>query len=183
MANVLTKNILECSSLGIISNGPIVVKGIMYYPAAIDGEFTLKWWDEVQPPTLYGKAITYTNTLVSADHVVTATTSAFPSTWIDGNVVKCLKTTGSDSGKYGLIKTAGNNTAFTVHLIPFTVEASVVGDWDCYPTYTAFRGHAPKGPTDAEYSMWFPFGGNGFEFPNLALDDFDTSDVVIIYVG
>ena len=182
MANVLTRNIWTCDSLGILSTGPVLVKAIMYYPAAVDGEFTMKWWDETQPPTLHAEKITYTNTLVSADHVVTATTSAFPSTWLDGNVVKCLKTTGSDSSKYGLIKTAGNNTAFTVHLIPFTVEASKVGDWDCYPTYTAFRGKASKA-ADTETSMWFPFGGDGVLFPNLALDDFDTSDVVIIYVG
>jgi hypothetical protein len=181
MANVLTKNIWECSSLGIISTGPVLVKGIMYYPAAVDGEFTLKWWDEAQPPTLYARAITYTNT-VSTDNTVTATTSAFPSTWIDGNVVKCLKTTGSDTGKYGLIQTAGNNTRFVTWGAPFTTEAAVVGDWDCYPTYTAFRGKASKA-ADTETSMWFPFGGEGFWFPNLALDDFDTSDVVIIYVG
>lgn len=181
MANVLTRNILTCDSLGIVSPGPVLVKAIMYYPAAVDGEFTLKWWNEMDS-TLTARNITYTNTLVSADHVVTATTSAFPSTWLDGNVVKCLRTTGSDTRSYGLIKTAGNNTAFTVHLIPFTVEASVVGDWDCYPTYTAFRGKASKA-SDTETSMWFPFGGNGFWFPNLALDDMDTSDVVIIYVG
>lgn len=181
MANVLTQNIWYCDSLGILSASPVLVKGIMYYPNAVDGEFTLKWWDEVQPPTLYTRGATYTVT-VSTDNTVTATASVFPSTWLDGNVVKCLKTTGSDSTKYGLIKTAGNNTAFVTHLAPFTTEASKVGDWDCYPTYNAFRGKASKA-ADTETSMWFPFGGDGFRFPNLALDDIDTSDVVIIYVG
>lgn len=182
MANVLTRNILECSSLGIISNGPILVKGIMYYPNAVDGEFTLKWWDEVKPPTLYARKITYTNTLVSADHVVTAASGTpFPSTWAAGNVVKCLKTTGSDATKYGLIKTEGNNTAFTVHLTPFTLDVAAVGDWDCYPTYTAFRGKASEAE-DTETSMWFPFG-KGMLFPNLALASFSGTDVIIIYVG
>lgn len=182
MANVLTKNILECSSLGIISNKPIWVKGINFVADAVDDAFTLLWWNE-DSPTLTARGITYTNTLVSADHVVTATTSAFPNTWLDGNVVKCLKTTGSDATKYGLIKTAGNNTAFTVHLIPLTVEASKVGDWDCYPTYTAFKGKMTKA-ADTEYSMWFPFPGErGFQFPNLALDSLSASAVVYIYVG
>lgn len=181
MANVLTRNIWTCASLGIISTKPVWVKGIMYYPAAIDGEFTLKWWDE-DSPTLVASSITYTVT-VSTDNTVTATTNAFPSTWIDGNVVKCIATTGSDKGKYGLIQTEGNNTRFVTWGAPFTTEASVVGDWHCYPTYTAFRGKASKA-TDTETSMWFPFGGEqGFQFPNLALDDFDTSDVIIIYVG
>jgi hypothetical protein len=152
----------------------------MYYPNAVDGEFTLKWWDE-NDKTLRTSVCTYTVT-VSTDNTVTATASVFPNTWLDGNVVKCLTTTGSDTGKYGLIKTAGNNTAFVTHLAPFTTEASKVGDWACYPTYSAFRGKASKA-SDTETSMWFPFGGDGFWFPNLAFDDCDTSDVVLIYVG
>jgi hypothetical protein len=32
--------------------------------------------------------------------------------------------------------------------------------------------------------MWFPFGGErGFQFKNLALDDLDTSDVIVLYLG
>jgi hypothetical protein len=181
MANVLTKNIWSCTSLGILSEGPVLVKAINFYPNAVDDAFQLLWWDEVQPATLHAEQVTYTNALVSADHVVTATTNAFPSTWLDGNVVKCLKTTGSDSSQYGLIKTAGNNTAFTVHLIPLTAEASKVGSWDCYPTYNAFRGHAEKA-ADMEHSMFMPFG-EGFWFPNLALDSLSTSAAVDIYVG
>ena len=181
MANVLTQNIWTCDSLGILSTGPVLVKAIMYYPNAVDGEFTLKWWNP-DSTTLNSGVCTYTTDLVSADHHVKATSNVFPSTWLDGNVVKCLETTGSDKNKHGLIKTAGDNDEFTVHLIPFTAEASKVGIWACYPTYTAFRGKASKA-TDTETSMWFPFGGDGFRFPNLALDDLDTSDVVIIYLG
>ena len=180
MSNVLTQNIWTLDSLGIISTKPVLVKGIMYYPNAVDGEFTLKWWDEAST-TLRSSVCTYTIT-TSTDDTVTATTSVFPNTWLDGNVVKCLTTSGSDTGAYGLIKTAGNNTAFVTHLSPFTAEESKVGDWACYPTYTAFRGKASKA-ADTETSMWFPFGGEGFWFPNLAFDDCDTSDVVIIYVG
>jgi hypothetical protein len=180
MANVLTENIWYCDSLGILSKGPVLVKAIMYYPNAVDGEFTLKWWNEGSRTT---EAIGVTYTITdSTDDTVTATTNAFPNTWLDGNVVKCEKTTGSDTGKYGLIKTAGNNTAFVTHLMPFTTEATKVGDWVQYTTYNAFRGKASKA-ADTETSMWFPFPGEGFRFPNLALDDIDTSDVVIIYVG
>ena len=180
MANVLTRNIWTLDSLGIVSTGPVLVKAIMYYPNAVDGEFTLKWWNEMDS-TLVARNITYTVT-TSTDNTVKATTNVFPNTWLDGNVVKCLRTTGSDTRVYGLIKTAGDNDEFVTHLAPFTTEATKVGDWDCYPTYTAFRGKASKA-ADTETSMWFPFGGNGFWFPNLALDDCDTSDQVIIYVG
>jgi len=183
MANVLTRNIWECSEMGILSTGPVFIKAINFYPKAVSDTFILKWWDETQPPTLHAEKITYTNTLVSADHVVTATTSAFPSTWADGNVVKCLKTTGADSAKYGLIKTAGNNTAFTVHLIPFTVEGGKVGDWDCYPTYTAFKALQPT-VTSTFQSFFYSFGGErGMGFPNLCLDTLATDAVVYIYVG
>lgn len=178
MANVLTQNIWTCDSLGIISDRPVLVKAIMYYPNAVDGEFTLKWWQEDQTIDLHN--VTYTNT-DSTDTTVTSTGN-FPNTWLDGNVVKIGQTTGSDTNKYGLIKTAGNNNAIVTHLMPFTTEASKVGDFYQFSTYTAFRGKASKA-ADTETSMWFPFGGNGFWFPNLALDDMDTSDVVIIYVG
>lgn len=180
MANVITGNIWTLDSLGIISEGPVLVKGIMYYPNAVDGEFTLKWWNE-SSPTLIARNCTYTVT-VSTDNTVKATTNVFPSTWLDGNVVRCITTSGSDTRKYGLIKTAGDNDEFVTHLAPFTTEATKVGTWECYPSYTAFRGKASKA-ADTETSMWFPFGGNGFLFPNLAFDDCDTSDVVIIYVG
>lgn len=180
MANVLTRNILNCASLGIIAERPVLVKAIAFQPNAVDDAFTLKWWDEVSP-TLTARNITYTNTN-STDDTVTATTNAFPSTWVDGNVVRCLRTTGSDTRKYGLIQTAGNNTRFVTWGAPFTVEAAKVGDWDCYPTYTAFVGHAEKA-ADMEHTMWFPFGGNGFWFPNLALDALSSSASVIIYIG
>jgi len=181
MSNVQTANIWTLDTLGIISTKPVWVKGIMYYPNAVDDAFTLKWWDEAST-TLRSSVCTYTVT-VSTDNTVTATTNVFPNTWLDGNVVKCLTTTGSDTGEYGLIQTAGNNTAFVTWGAPFTTEASKVGDWACYPSYTAFRGHAEK-TADMEHSMWFPFcGERGFQFPNLALDSLSTSGVVILYLG
>lgn len=179
MANVLTKNIYSCASLGIISEGPITLRGINFYPDAVDDSFQLKWWDE-DSKSLYSGLCTYTIT-VSTDNTVTATTNVFPNTWVDGNVVKCLHTTGTDSNKYGLIQTAGNNTAFVTWGAPFTTEAAKIGAWECYPTYNAFRGKMTKA-ADTEYSMWFPFPGNGFTFPNLALDSLSTSAVVDLYV-
>lgn len=180
MANVLTKRIFTVDSLGIISPAPIIVKAINFYPNAVDDAFQLKWWDE-DDNDLDSGLCTYTVT-VSTDNTVTATTNVFPNTWVDGAVVKCIHTTGSDASKYGLIQTAGNNTAFVTWGAPFTTEASKKGKWQCYPTYNAFRGHAPKA-ADTEYSMLFTFGGNGFEFPNLALDSISTSAAIDIYVG
>lgn len=178
MANVLTKRIFSCDSLGIISPAPIVVRAIMFYPDAVDDAFQLKWWDEDNPTTIV-KGVTYTIT-TSTDDTITSTGN-FTNAWADGNVIKCLKTTGSDTRVYGLIKTAGDNNAIVIHLSPFTTEASKVGNFANYPTYNAFRGHVDKA-ADTEYSMWFPFPGNGFEFPNLALDSLSSSAAVDIYV-
>lgn len=178
MANVLTKNIWNCDALGILSTKPVLVQAIMFTGTAQANAFELKWWDE-DSTTLLVRQCTYTIT-TSTDDTVTATASVFPSTWLDGNVVKCLKTTGTDTGVYGLIKTAGNNTAFVTHLSPFTTEASKVGDWVCYPSYTAFKGTQP---TDTnEQGLWYPFPGDGFLFPNLALDSLSAGSIQI-YVG
>ena len=179
MANVLTQNIWVCDSLGIISPGPVLVKAINFYPNAVADAFTLLWWDEATPAT-YVRGVTYTIT-TSTDDTVTSTGN-FASTWADGKVAKCLKTTGSDATVYGLIKTAGNNNAFVTHLSPFTAEASKVGDWDCYNTYTAFKMLQPTLANTHE-SKFVSFGGDGMWFPNLALDSLSTSAAVHIYVG
>jgi len=183
MANTFYKNIYNLDSLGIISPRPIYIIGYTFYPNAEgDAAQFVYWTEDTSEVSAAATAtgVTYTVT-VSTDNTVTSTGN-FASTWADGKVAKCTKTTGSDWGKYGLIKTGGNDTAFVTHLMPFTTEASKVGDWVQYTTYNAFRGKASKA-SDTETSMWFPFPGDGFRFPNLALDDIDTSDVVIIYVG
>ena len=177
MANVLTKNIWHCDSLGILSSKPVLLKAMLFYPSTQADAFELKWWNEDSPTTVVG-GITYTIT-TSTDDTVTSTGS-FASAWADGNVAKCLKTTGSDKGVYGLIKTAGNNNAIVIHLSPFTTEADKVGDWANYPSYTAFKGIQTK---DAdERSMFFSFG-DGFWFDNLALDSMSASCTLTLYVG
>jgi hypothetical protein len=168
--------------MGILAEGPVLVKAIAFHPADVTQVFTLKWWDERTPPTLQVRNCTYTIDLVGSDHHVKATTNVFPTTWLDGNVVRCITTTGSDTRKYGLIKTAGDLDEFTVHLIPFTAEATKVGDWDCYPTYTAFTSTLET-VADSHRTHWYPFGGEGFWFPNLALDFLSASATVVIYVG
>lgn len=178
MANVLTKNILVCDSLGIIKPGPVLVKAINFYPNAVSDAFTLLWWDEDNATTIV-KGVTYTIT-TSTDDTVTSTGN-FTNAWADGNVCKCLKTTGSDAGVYGLIKTAGNNNAFVTHLSPYTAEANKVGDWANYPTYTAFKMLQPTVANTHE-SKFVSFG-DGIWFPNLALDALSTSAAVHIYVG
>jgi len=182
MANVLTRNIWNLDSLGILSTTPVLVKAICFYPNAQADAFELKWWDE-DSTTLNSGVITYTITTSTDDTITASGGTPLPSTWLDGNVIKCLSTTGSDTGVIGLIKTAGNNTVVVVHYSPFTTEAAKVGSFACYPSYTAFKGKASKA-ADTETSMWFPFPGErGFEFRNLALDDLDTSDVIILYLG
>jgi hypothetical protein len=153
----------------------------MFYPSTQADAMLLKWWDE-DSTTLVANGITWTVT-TSTDNTVTATTSAFPNTWLDGNVVKCVYDNAATNTKlYGLIKTAGNDTRFVTHLAPFTNEVASKGDWACYPTYTALRLIQPKDTN--EYSMWVPFPGpNGFKFPNLAIDSLSASCTAVIYLA
>ena len=179
MANSLVGDVWYCDTLGILTSKPIWVRGIMYYPAAVDGECTLRWWAEDTTIDLLAK--TY-SVATSGDDTITSTGN-FPDTWLDGNVVKIGETTGSDKNTHGLIKTAGNTNAIVIHGSPFTQESNKVGDFYQFTSYVAFKAKASKA-ADTETSMWFPFGGErGFMFPNLAFDDCDTSDVVLIYLG
>ena len=180
MANILTRNIWNLDSLGILSTTPVLVKAICFYPNAQADAFELKWWDE-DSTTLNSGVMTYTIT-TSTDDTITATGGTpMPNTWLDGNVIKCLSTTGSDTGVTGLIKTAGTNTVVVTHLSPFTAEASKVGTFACYPSYSAFKG---KQPFDTnELSMFFSFGGDGFWFHNLALDSMSATCTLTLYLG
>ena len=180
MANILTRNIWSCDSLGILSETPVLVKAINFYPNAVDDAFQLKWWDE-DSTTLNSGVITYTITTSTDDTITASGGTPLPSTWLDGNVIKCLETTGTDTGVSGLIKTAGDNTVVVVHYSPFTQEASKVGVFACYPSYNALRGHAEKA-ADMEHSMFMSFG-EGFWFHNLALDSLSTSAAIDIYVS
>lgn len=178
MANVLTKNIWNCDSLGILSVKPVWVRAIMFTGTAQAHAFELKWWDEDNPTTSVG-GITYTVT-TDTDDTITSNGN-FASAWADGNVIKCVKTTGSDTGVYGLIKTAGNNNAVVVHLSPFTTEADKVGDFKNFPSYRAFLGTQPT--DDNERGLWYTFPGErGFHFPNLALDSLSAGSIQI-YLG
>ena len=180
MSNILTRNIWTCDALGILTTEPVWVKGILFYPTTEAHAFELKWWD-ADSTTLNSGVITYTITTSTDDTITASGGTPLPSTWLDGNVIKCLETTGSDTGVHGLIKTAGNNTVVVTHLSPFTTEASKVGMFACYPTYTAFKAIQPKDTN--ELSMWFTFPGErGFEFPNLALDSLSGGSIHI-YLG
>ena len=75
------------------------------------------WWD-ASSTTLNSAAVTYTITTSTDDTITASGGTPFPNTWLDGNVIKCLSTTGSDTGVTGLIKTAGNNTVVVTHLCP-----------------------------------------------------------------
>lgn len=179
MANTFYKNIYNLDSLGIISPRPIYIIGYTFYPAAEgDAAQFVYWTEDTSEVSAAATAtgVTYTVT-VSTDNTVTSTGN-FASTWADGKVAKCTKTTGSDWGKYGLIKTAGNNNAFVTHLAPFTTEADKVGNWICYTTYNALKIMQPKDTN--EESVFHPVN---FTFPNLALDSLSTSATIVLYVG
>ena len=179
MSNTLTRNIWNCASLGIISPGPVLVKAIAVQTTDVSQVFTLKWWDE-DNPAVSKRAISYVASTSTDDTLTSA--GNFPNTFLDGAVVKCLKTTGSDNGVYGLIQTAGSADAIVLWGSPFTAAVTTyVGDFDSYPTYTAFTATLPT-LADSHGTVWFPFGGEGMMFPNLALDAL-TAGSIQIYVG
>ena len=181
MANVLTQNIWNCDSMGILATYPVVIRAIAVHPADVSQVITLKWWDEVKPPTLRSTAVTTTIT-TSTDNTITASGGTpFPNTWLDGNVIRCTKSSNYNTGTYGLIKTAGNNTVLVTHLAPYTNDAAAVGDWDCYPSYTAFT-HTGQTIADSHETKLYTFDGYGLKVPNLALDFLSASATVIIYV-
>lgn len=180
MANVLTRNIWSCASMGILSPSPVLVKAIALHPTDVSQVFTLKWWDEDNPAVVTGP-ISYVVSTATDDTITAA--GKFPNTFLDGAVVKCLKTTGLDSGVYGLIQTAGSTNAIVLWGSPFTADTTAyTGSFESYPSYTAFTATLPT-LADSHGTTWFPFGGEGMWFPNLAIDPATLAGTYTIYVG
>lgn len=177
MANSMTGPVWNLDSLGIITTSGVWIRSIIFYPNAEGDAAQFLWWDE-NSPAVTTTDVTYTIT-VSTDNTVTSTGN-FPSTYADGKVVKIWKTSGSDAGKYGLIKTAGNNNAFVTHLAPFTTEANKVGSFYCLNTYNAIKLMQPKDTNEHSLQISFP-GPKGLWLPNLALDSLSSSATIALY--
>jgi hypothetical protein len=162
----------------VISEDPIIIGKIIFVPHAVTDSFQL---DSFEPSRVkYGNyQITY-SIATSTDDTITSTGN-FASTWAVGYVVKCIRTTGSDTGVLGIIKTAGDNDKIVITLSPFSAENNKVGDFEAYVNRREIYMEA--GPHNTALApIVLDFGTEGGKMlRNLALPTLSAECKVIIH--
>jgi len=179
MTNAYYGQTYYATTVGIISNAPVVVKAISQYPAAVQDAFSLAWWDEANPltsglafnATVSSGAVTDTN----ATHDV-MTSTVFPA----GGVVQVTYSDGAAANKtYHLISGVGDNDHFDA--ATWSDETAINYTVKTYPARVAFDGLQSKLADTLESKFWF-FGDAGIRLPNLVLSSISDSSHLIIYI-
>lgn len=183
MANAFYGNVWTCDTPGIITKRPIWLRGIMFYPNAVDDAVLLNWWDESNPYT----TSTIVGTVHGTAHIDSVGAFADTTIFADGNVVNIHHYTGAyktANETYHLIGTRADNTLTMV-------EASLSTDSACTMSLTSYPARTAVKivqPTDTnQLSIWMPFDGEmGFRFHNLTLETISGSQTfgtVILYLS
>jgi len=187
MANDLTRgNILVVDTLGLLSRGPIWIKGFEFVPANAGDAFTLLHYKLVTPITNSNvnviATITSTTTLTDDSAAVNKlTAAAFP----QFSLLRIKKSTGSTentkNGGYFLITTAGNDDRLITSDAqwPLTNEASKNYDLEAYVGTVAYQLLSPS--TDKQ-SVGRSFGDPGLRFDNLAISVLTAGAKLYLYL-
>lgn len=180
MANSTSGNVITIDTAGVILSTPIRVGKIVFMPHAAGDVARIDSYND-SVITVEKDTITYTIT-TSTDDTITSTGN-FASTWAAGYVVKCVRTSGSDAGVLGIIKTAGNNNAIVILLSPFTTEANKVGDFVAYTNRREFylEGGLHNASLQPIVYDFTGFAGGGKLLPNLIVPTLSSEATLAIY--
>jgi hypothetical protein len=179
MANSTYGNTIYCDTAGILSQGPLIIRGILYVPHAITDVIDLNFWDEANPTAssnLFMTATASSGTVTNDDTAADVLTSAaFPAT----SVVKVIKGSGSATyHRYHLIGTAGNDDRFIIDGSTWGDETSKTYEIISYPA-RAFFNATCTGITNDFSSQYYPLGGVRVE--NLICETITSGAYAIIY--
>jgi hypothetical protein len=177
MANVKNGIVWTLDTVGLIKDGPIRIRKIVFKPNAAGDAVSFKWYDPsgvIAAGTKTGKVgtITGTNTLTS--------TGNLPSDIAQYYIFNITASNGAAAniGKH-LVATAGSANAVVVTPSDWTNEATITYDWTTYPTYLA-----AEITTQATNKLEgvLDFTASPLCLPNLIMDVIATSGVAYIYV-
>lgn len=182
MANDLTRgNVLIADTGGLLSKGPIWIRGFEFLPANAGDAFALLQYKLVTPITNTKKQITAT---ITSSKVLTSNTN-LTSIFAQFALLHIIKSTGdvanTKNGGLFLITTAGNNNALTCDDAQnvLTDEASKVYDIEAFVGTVAYPMLSPA--TDKQsVGRWF--GDPGIRFDNLALPVLTSGAKLYLYL-
>lgn len=185
MSNDLTNgNIITLDTVGLVSRGPIFIKGLEFYPSAAGDTFTLSHYPNIRKNTIITNTRKQITGTITGTNTLTAT-GALSSIYAQGallNLMSGMSTNGSalNRGLF-LITTAGNNNAVVSSDSNFawTNEADKIYDIEAYAAAVAYKILVPATEKRSE-GRWF--GYPGLRFDNLALTTLSTSAVLYLYI-
>jgi hypothetical protein len=179
MANDATGKVWTCDSVGMLTDQPVKVSKIIFYPNTAGHGVTFKYWDfggATEKTTLSGVTATVsTNAITSTGNFVTANVAAG-----DGLRVK-RTSTGNNVGNYYVVSRDSDN-AVTVSFSTMTDEASKKYDMAVYAQKTACVLTSP-GTEKAGVSI--DFGGpdgTGQWFPSLGITSIGASGTAYVHI-
>lgn len=186
MSNSTTGKIWKLTAAGLIKShlaGPVIIKHIIFEPNANADTFLLKYYDietEIAAGVDEIFSESETGEISSTDTLTISGGTFLPSTIVDGSVFEIVRSSGltANVSVPALVKTAGNDTAVTVHDDPWTDEASVAGySWKTYTSYDFLQGTVATITT-----LHYPLDGNGqgYKLPNLLLETITSGAVLYI---
>ena len=177
MANVKDGIVWTVDTVGLIKDGPIRIRKIVFKPNAAGDAVTFKWYDPSGAVAVGGKTgkvgtITGTNTLTSTGNLPAGIAQYYIFH------LKASNGVAANLGKH-MVSTAGDANAVVVTPSDWTNEASVTYDWATYPTYLAAE-ITTQATTKKEGVL--DFTASPLCLPNLVMDTISASGVAYIYV-
>ena len=185
MANSIYGKVWIVDTIGIITRNPITIQTVVMFPNTAADTASLYYWDTSDTITAGCSGSGAIDTDISDTGTITADSGALlPSTITDGSIFELITSDGlaANLNRPMLVKTAGDNTAVSIHKIPaadvWTNEANVHYTWKTYQNRLAFNliSSAQKD------TVVVTFGPDGMKFPNLALETISSEGNTKIYL-
>ncbi len=177
MANDTTGRTWVCDTVGMLTDKPVKVRKIVFYPNAASDSATLKYWEILggtgKSEVRNGTATVATNTLTSTGNFVTANVAAGDCLRINNS------STTNNLGNYYVVSRDSDNQV-TLSFKTMTDEVDAVYTWFVYKAVTAA---VLKADTIALIQVQLDFGP-GIRFPSLGCTSItSSSDKVYIHLA
>ena len=182
MANTYSYPVYKLDTVGIVTNGPIWVRKIVYHPASAGQVAVLNFYDTSSPRSTGTKYST--PAVITSTTTITAGAGLLPNTILDGDVFEITGSNGAAANVNvrALVTTAGSGTAVVCSGAGWTNEGNpvvVTYNWTTYPQCT-LATLTSQATTLVQCEL--DFGHKGIRFPNMILETI-PGGAVHVYVA
>ena len=181
MANSILHSPWVLDTAGIISNSPVCISKLVFYPNAVSNAVQIYSYEAGVAEATGSATVTVTSTAIVTDDAGAAFTTAYGV----GDVFEVVNSTGAagNLGKW-MIGTAGDNAHF--HVLPATLtnEANKLWNYNLYTGYLSAEIMAGvlTGDTEPRERDYTSYAGGGLWVPNFLLKSI-TAGTLYVFVA